>query len=121
MKYRLTIISCIAIILILLIFSQLKSSVDLPEAETVVICQGEEVVKEVTGSEAQLFLMGLETTKPYFFKNASNEDNPAVEQFYTIVIGDQIFYLYEARGSLYLMKPYDYTVELATDLDTVLE
>ena len=121
MRYRLTIISCIAIVLSLLVFSQLKSSVDLPEAETVVIYQGEEVVKEVTGSEAQLFLMGLETTKPYFFKNASHQDNPAVEEFYTMVVGDQTFYLYEERGGLYLMKPYDYTVELATDLDTVLE
>ncbi|HFU4204219.1 TPA: hypothetical protein ACGO8F_001841 [Streptococcus suis] len=121
MKYRLTIISCIAIVLSLLVFSQLKSSVDLPAAETVVIYQGEEVVKEVTDSEAQLFLMGLETTKPYFFKNGSNQDTPTVESFYTMLVGEETFYLYEENGGLYLMKPYDYTVELATDLDTVLE
>ncbi|HEL1767947.1 TPA: hypothetical protein TXV04_001056 [Streptococcus suis] len=64
MKHKLTIISCIAIVLSLLVFSQLKSSVNLPEAETVVIAQGETVVKEVTGTEAQLFLINLETTKP---------------------------------------------------------
>lgn len=121
MKYKITIISCIAIVLSLLLFSQLKSSVDLPKAETVVIYQGEAMVKEVTGSEAQLFLMGLETTKPYFFKNASNQDNPTVEQFYTMVAGDQTFYLYEERGGLYLMKPYDYTVELPVKLDTLLK
>ncbi|MGT2711655.1 hypothetical protein [Streptococcus oriscaviae] len=122
MKYKITISACILIVISLGIFSQLKSSVNLPDAEQVVIYQEETVVKELSGEEAQLFLMQLETVKPYFFKNASVEDYPQeAEIVYKMVVGEEVFYIYDKNGSVHLMKPYDYTVELPSSLDIILE
>ncbi|HFU4011175.1 TPA: hypothetical protein ACGO3F_000161 [Streptococcus suis] len=121
MKKSFTFYLCLIILVTLLIFSQVKWSVDLPNSQSLVLTENNQLVKELSGKDAQFFLLQLESTKPYFFNNASATDQPSnPDRLLVLEVEEEIYYLYEKNQKTFLMKPYQYTVELPSDLDAIL-
>ncbi|HEL2057298.1 TPA: DUF5301 domain-containing protein [Streptococcus suis] len=121
MKKSLTFYLCLIILVTLLVFSQIKWSIDLPNSRFLVLIENNQLVKELSGKDAQLFLLQLESTKPYFFNNASVTDQPSnPDRLLVMKVEEETYYLYEKDQKTFLMKPYQYTVELPSNLDAIL-
>ncbi|HFI0632622.1 TPA: DUF5301 domain-containing protein [Streptococcus suis] len=122
MKKFLIYVSSAVLILTFLIVTNIKTNVELPKADKIVIKQNEEMIKTLEANEVVQVYRDLESTKPYISKNPSIQDEPFVNEYYTLILYDDNIevayaYLYEYENETFLEKPYDYTVKLRLALE----
>ncbi|HFI0401842.1 TPA: DUF5301 domain-containing protein [Streptococcus suis] len=102
-----------------------KTSISLPLSDQIVISnQDRKVIQSLQGSEVEDFLSELAQIHPYFFDNASNQDQPVgVENYYQLTFQphNKIAYLYEKNGKTYLEFPYERTVRTKKSLSKIID
>ncbi|HFU4056148.1 TPA: DUF5301 domain-containing protein [Streptococcus suis] len=116
------VISCIC--LLFGYFHMRKTEISFPQSDQIVISnQDGEEIGMLKGSEVEEFLTELAQIHPYFFDNASNQDQPVgVEDYYQLTFqpNNKIAYLYEKNGKTYLEFPYELTVRLKKSLSELI-
>lgn len=102
-----------------------KTVIRLPQSDQILISnQDGEEIQSIEGSEVEDFLTELAQIHPYFFDNASNQDQPVgVVNYYQLTFQPHknIAYLYEKNGKTYLEFPYERTVRTKKSLSELIE
>ncbi|HEM3578075.1 TPA: DUF5301 domain-containing protein [Streptococcus suis] len=102
-----------------------KTEISFPQSDQILISnQDGEEIRTLKDSEVEDFLSELAQIHPYFFDNASNQDQPVgVENYYQLTFQpyNKIAYLYEKNGKTYLEFPYELTVRLKKSLSELID
>ncbi|HFI0265290.1 TPA: DUF5301 domain-containing protein [Streptococcus suis] len=95
-----------------------------PSDQILISNQDGEEIGKLKDSEVEDFLSELAHIHPYFFDNASNQDQPVgVENYYQLTFQpyNKIAYLYEKNGKIYLEFPYELTVWTKKSLSELID